>query len=189
MVRAAQSQGESRDHEAVSFDDFYMATAQRTFDLVRRAAAGDRHLAEDATQDAYLIMLAAWGARESRSLDDNARYVIGIAMNRLMSAYRKRNRITDLDDHAEHAITDPRIEQLIDEISTLQAVREVLRAQPTRRRMVGVLYFLDDRGPGEIADLLGISPSTVRTQVERLRRLLQPFVDRIAELGRGGNQP
>ena len=51
-----------------AFETFYRTTVQRTFDIARRAAAGDKHLAHDATQDAYVEMLPVLHAEETLTL-------------------------------------------------------------------------------------------------------------------------
>jgi len=170
------------------FELFYVATAQRTFDSVRRAAAGDKHLAGDATQEAYLAMLRQWPHRCARSLTDNQRYVIGIAMHKLADAYRVRGRERELDVGIGAAVEDEEIDRLVDRYSVEQAVRDLIAAQPMRRRLVAVLFFLEDRGYDEIAAMLDLAPSTVRTHVDRVRRQLRPYVERMVELDRGGER-
>jgi RNA polymerase sigma factor (sigma-70 family) len=150
------------------------------------AAGGDKQLVADATQDAYLVMLDRWHERCRSTHDDNRRYVVGIAMHKLADAYRQRGRFGELDSATESSTADSAINRLLDEMSVLQAVRDLLVAQPPRRRLVGVLYFLEECSYEEIASLLTMAPSTVRTHVDRLRRLLRPYVARIKELDRGG---
>jgi RNA polymerase sigma factor (sigma-70 family) len=173
----------------VSFEVFYAATAQRVFDSMRRAAAGDKHLAHDVVQDAYLVMLQRWADRCTRSLLDNHRYVVGIASKKLADAYRQRGRFDDLGcvEPAE-AVERSGIDGVISDLSLLQAVRDCLARQPPRRRVVGVLFFLEDRGYDEIGEMLDLAPSTVRTHVERLRKQLQRLVSGLGDAGRGGRR-
>jgi DNA-directed RNA polymerase specialized sigma24 family protein len=49
-----------------------------------------------------------------------------------------------------------------------------------------VLYFLEEFDYSEIAEKLGMSCSTVRTHVQRLRAGLQPLIDLD---NRGGERP
>ncbi|MEV6909474.1 sigma factor-like helix-turn-helix DNA-binding protein [Amycolatopsis sp. NPDC051071] len=51
-----------------------------------------------------------------------------------------------------------------------------------------MLFFLEDLTDQEIAAVLGISPSTVRTHIDRLHAVFAPHRERIIELSRGGEQ-
>lgn len=170
------------------FAEFYSATVQSVFDRARRVAAGDTHLAKDATQEAYARMLKCWDERRWRSAEDNRRYAVAIVTNLIYDAYRRQGRLTELDDEHDVAADDPALEAVVDEMSTLRAVRDLIEQQPVRRRAVAVLFFIEEWGIAEIASVLGITESTVRTQVERLRTLLKPCVKQMTELNRGGER-
>ncbi|MFI9380430.1 hypothetical protein [Kutzneria sp. NPDC052558] len=65
------------------FADFCEATMPTTL-LVARRACGSRHVADDATQEAYVVMLASWPDRCGRAVMDNQRYVIKIALHKVV---------------------------------------------------------------------------------------------------------
>jgi RNA polymerase sigma factor (sigma-70 family) len=146
-------------------------------------------MASDATQEAYLAMLGQWQRRCARSMVDNQRYVIGIAMHKLADAYRIRGREKELDvENETAAVDDGQIGRLVDRFTLEQAVRNVIAAQPRRRRLVAVLFFLEDHSYDQVAAILDMAPSTVRTHVDRLRRQLRPYLERMAEIDRGGER-
>jgi RNA polymerase sigma factor (sigma-70 family) len=151
-------------------------------------AAGDQHAAKDATQEAYLVMYQRWPVRRSRSLDENRRYVIGIAVKKVADWFRA-TRDGQLHDDLEVGIDDRRFVEILDEQSVLAEVRALIDRQPARRRAVGSLFFLEGyEDCTEIGQILGISGSTVRTHVERLRKLLRPLVEQILGRDQGGDQ-
>src|SRR5262245_34762690 len=83
------------------FEDFYRATAARTFAVAYRATRNDRHVAWDAAQDAYIEMSCG---RQATSIEDDGRYVIGIAVRKVANYYRERARFVDLpgrDDYGQ----------------------------------------------------------------------------------------
>lgn len=173
------------------FEAFYAATSTRTYATVYRVAGGDVYLARDAVQEAYLAMWKTWSERHGRTVEDNRLFVQKIAVHKLFDAYRTRwSRQVDLDDDVIGTVLaeEAAFEKVLDELSVLRLVRELLAGQPPRRRAVGVLFFLEELTDQEIADVLGISRSTVRTQIERLRAVFKPYRDRIIELSRGGEQ-
>lgn len=172
------------------FASFYRATAPQTFRAACRMAAGDQHVARDATQEAYVAMLRLWPKRRGMPLDDNRRYVIGIASKKVADWYRlSDNQNTGLADEFDLSTEDVGFAEVLDEHSVLSATRRLIDGQPSRRRVVAVLFFLEGWRYREIAAALGISESTVRTHVERLRNLLKPLIDQIRELDRGGERP
>jgi RNA polymerase sigma factor (sigma-70 family) len=169
-----------------SFAAFYTTTAERTYLTVRRMAAGDPHLAHDATQDAYVVLLQRWSKRQHLPVDVNRRYVVGIAAHKVIDRYRYQRRDAKLDDECDQPLEDNGFTELINELSVLRAVRELIDRQPARRRAVATLYFLEEASYTEIATALRITESTVRTHVERMRALLKPLIDQITELDEGG---
>jgi RNA polymerase sigma-70 factor (ECF subfamily) len=173
-------------HNLDGFAAFYRATSTRTLRVLHRMTGGDRHIAADALQDAYVVLANAWPVRCERTFDDNRRYLVAIAANKVRDAYRALNRYADLNDEHEPAGEDPGIAAVLDELSAIRAIRDVIAGLPTRCRAVAVLYFLQDFGYREIASVLDIRESTVRTHVERARAVLQPHVDRFTELTREG---
>jgi len=170
------------------FADFHAMTYRYALRKARRAAGRDEHTAYDAVQDAYATMLANWTNRCDRSLGENRAYVIRIAFNKVMDHYRERGRFAELEDHHETCADDPAFGAVLDELSLLREVVRFLDGQPPRRRAVAVLWFLEDYEYAEIAEILQISESTARTQVERVRVLLKPYVDQLTRINRGGER-
>lgn len=168
------------------FAAFYTATMEQTFLAVRRIAAGDHELAFDATQDAYVVMLQRWQERHSQSLVANHNYVVRTAANKVIDRLRLRNRHISLDDECDLPPEEDPTDKLVNELSVLRSVRELIARQPARRRAVATLHFLEEAGYAEIAAALGITESTVRTHVERMRSLLKPLIDQISQIDEGG---
>lgn len=73
------------------FTDFYKTTAQRTFGTAYRAAGGDKEVADDATQEAYVVMLKRW-LDNKKPEGDVGRYVVGIAVHKVADFYRSCDR-------------------------------------------------------------------------------------------------
>ncbi|MBB5858319.1 sigma-70 family RNA polymerase sigma factor [Amycolatopsis umgeniensis] len=158
-----------------NFEAFYVATSSGTYAAIHRLAAGDEYLARDVVQEAYLAMGNIWSVRRGRTAEDNRKLVLRIAVNKLFDVYRAR-RVPEVELN-DDVITLLAEEVTFDELSVLRPVRELLARQPPRRRAVGVLFFLEGLTDQEIAEILGISPSTVRTQIERLSAVFEPHRD------------
>jgi RNA polymerase sigma factor (sigma-70 family) len=168
-------------------EDFYVATFERTLAAAQRIS-GDRHLAYDAAQEAYVVMVHRWDERKCRSLSDNQRYVIGIAANKIADWYRRNGRVLPFGGDDDQPMEEHGYDQVLDQLTLFKVVRDFLEGQPAGMRAVGVMYFLEGFEYAEIAHHLQIAASTVRTQVQRLRVRLRPLADRLARLNEGGEQ-
>lgn len=171
------------------FIDFYKTTVHQTFGTAYRAAGGDEHVAHDATQEAYAVMWNRW-PDNSKLKGDIYRYVVGIAVHKVADFYRSRTRDRCLTLEEEHDCgnDEPGYAEVLDTMTILPLIRNLLDRQPPRRRAVGVLFFLEEFDYPAIAETLGISCSTARTHVQRLRETLQPLIDRITRDDKGGEQ-
>jgi RNA polymerase sigma factor (sigma-70 family) len=177
--------GPAKPDRLRGFIDFYKATVGQTFGRAYRAAGCDIHVAHEATQEVYLVMLELW--RQNKKPDgDLCCYVVGIAVHKVADCYRLRDRYLAWEEEHDCGRHETGYAEVLGTMTVLQAVCDFLDRQPPRRRAVGVLYFLDEFDYSEIAEKLGMSCSTVRTHVQRLRAGLQPLIDLD---NRGGERP
>ncbi|MXG88177.1 SigE family RNA polymerase sigma factor [Nocardioides flavescens] len=126
---------------------------------------GDHQLAEDLVQDALAKTYASW--RRVREPAAARAYARTVLVNTAASWFRRRSwrREWPTDELPETATGhDP---------SDRPAVVAALRTLPPRQRAVVVLRYFDDLSVREVADTLGISEGTVKSQtshaLDRLR--------------------
>ena len=126
---------------------------------------GEHHLAEDLVQTALAKTYASWS--KVRDLNAAHGYAKVVLANTAASWFRRRSwrneRPTDvLPDTALHRDATDR-----------PAVLDALRTLPPRMRAVVVLRYYDDLDVRSVADALGISEGTVKSQtahaLDRLR--------------------
>lgn len=176
------------DGDKDAFAAFYHATAKRIYWLAYRMTGSDRELASDVTQEAYLAMWLEWPQRQCLSHDVNRWYVRGILVKKVADWYRKRKMFVELDEEMDvYSIEEDLVDRL-DERAVWDAVLELLKVQPPRRRVVATLHFIEKMEYAEIAQALGITESTVRTQVERFLGQLKPLRRRFTDTNRGGER-
>ncbi len=117
---------------------------------------GEHHLAEDLVQTSLAKTYASWGkVRESGAAKGYARVVLA---NTAASWFRRRSWRNELPsstlpEQATHS-----------EPSDRPAVLAALATLPPRQRAVVVLRYFDDLSVREVADALGISEGTVKSQ-------------------------
>jgi RNA polymerase sigma factor (sigma-70 family) len=150
---------------------------QRAVYAVAFSGTRDRALADDVTQDAFVI---AWRRlAELRDTERLAAWLCGIARNVARDARRRHRRETpaEIDDAAGaptplDAITDAETERIL--AAALGEVPDVYR-EPL------VLYYYEERSIDDVARSLGISTATTNKRLSRGRRYL---ADRVATVER-----
>ncbi|GII81556.1 DNA-directed RNA polymerase sigma-70 factor [Sphaerisporangium rufum] len=138
--------------------DFAEFAADRIDALFRYAymLSGNPHDAADLVQEAMLRLRGSWS--RVRRKDDPESYVKTTITRLHISVWRRRRR--------EHLAWEvPERPQPVAE-SPLDLWDDLARL-PKRQRAVLVLRYYQDLPDAEIAEILGISPATVRSQAHR----------------------
>jgi len=130
-----------------------------------RLIVGDYDVAADAVQDAIVGLLANPPKTEPHNY---AAYITVVASNKARDTLRRRG--------AEKRAYDklpPAREEAADVLSGLDLdVAAALRDLPQRQREICVMHYLMDHSVEQIADGMGVSTGTVKTQLHRARHAL-----------------
>jgi RNA polymerase sigma-70 factor (sigma-E family) len=151
--------GRQRD---AAFTAYYEARAA----AVRKTAymlCGDWHLAEDLTQIAFAKLYQVWDRLERHETLE--RYVRQVLLRSFLDNRRKPWR-------REYATTpdSPILDSVVHDRHSTDERHLLLRALavvPPRRRAVLVLRYWEDLPVDQVAELLGCSAGTVRSQASR----------------------
>ena len=159
---------------AEDFDDFFRATWPRLF-RTAYAVAGDAGSAEDALQAAYARAFARWG--RVSATDHPEAYVRRMVVNEILGTRRtgwwKRERP---HESAEPPGSHDGPEQGVVE---RDAVWAAVLALPLRQRAVVVLRYYEDLSEEQIADVLGCSRGTVKSQASAALANLRRSADEL----------
>jgi RNA polymerase sigma-70 factor (sigma-E family) len=141
--------------------EFAKFAAARSGTLIRLAyvLTADQHAAEDLLQTALTRAAARWG----RIHGAPEAYVRQIMYREQVSSWRRRAR------RREVTMADPP-DQAAGPVASAEArldVQEALRALPAGKRAVLVLRYLEDLPEAQVADILGCSVGTVRSQTHK----------------------
>lgn len=158
------------------FDDFVVG---RSAALLRFAylLTGDRHLAEDLTQEALVRAHRRWHAITG---DGGPEPYVRQAILRQYLSWRRRRSSTErpIAEPPDGPSDAPADRDLADRIVDADEMWTALSALPRSQRAVVVLRYYEDLPDAEIARLVGCSPSTVRVHafhaLHRLRAVLTP---------------
>ena len=130
---------------------------------------GNRDAAEDLVQETYVVMVRQWRRIDSSNPEP---YVRRIMYSRFVDGWRRR-RLVEFPTATPSEAADPVDEsgRVVDHLTLGQA----LMLLTPRQRAVLVLRFYEDLTEVQVADALGVSTSTVKSQarvaLQRLRDL------------------
>lgn len=170
----------ARDRDA----DFEAYMSARQPGLLRTAylLTGDQHTAEDLVQTTLAKLYLSWDKVQDRGMLDG--YVRRILVNENNSLWRRpwkrRELSTDKVPDQQPVTDDP------DE-GRSAALWQFVQTLPRRQRAVVVLRYYEELSEAEVADVLGISVGTVKSQASRalaglrVRLHTQPLLTRDRE--------
>jgi len=155
--------------DEVAFEAFVVARAGH----LRRVAfliVRDWQLAEDAVQTALIKVYRVWGRLHRESVDA---YVRRAVVNTSISQARKPRREVVTDSIPD--VAQPGPPRALDE-----DLYEALRGLTSSQAAVVALRYLEDMSIAEVADVLGVSEGTVKSQaargLQRLRGLIKESI-------------
>jgi RNA polymerase sigma-70 factor (sigma-E family) len=136
---------------------------------------GDKGAAEDAVQDAFCGLYRNWATLASQA--SAVQYLRTSVLNRCRSAGRRRTL------RASRAIHEPAAasaESIVLAGEERRSVLPAIRKLPARQREVLILRFYLHEPEAEIARLMGIGPSTVRSTTHRALAALERLLGEIS---------
>lgn len=152
------------------FRDFVVAEGPSLYRLARLLAE-DRDAAQDLVQNALLRAWKSWP--RVCAAEDRSSYVRKILVNAARTGWKRSWRV----ESPTEMISAPSADDAYQQVDDREELMGALRALAPGQRAAVVLRYFCDLDDATIADLLGCSQATVRSQVSRAFAQL-----RIAEL-------
>ena len=138
------------------------------------AATGEPDAADDGVQSALLEVI-----RGGHEPDRLAAWVTVVAINEVRQTQRRRRTEERVTRHSAAPPTDP-----IDRLARATDVRAAVDELPERQRAIVLMFYYLDAPVADIAEAMGISDGTVKTQLHRARGTL---AKRLGLEDRGGS--
>ncbi|MGI8901869.1 MAG: SigE family RNA polymerase sigma factor [Nocardioides sp.] len=159
-----RSQVSAQDRTRLRDAEFEAYMVARQPGLLRTAylLTGDQHTAEDLVQTALAKLYLSWDKVHRRELVDG--YVRRILVNEHNSLWRRAWKRREL---STDSLPDrPTVADRVDEAQNA-ALWDFVQTLPRKQRAVIVLRYYEELSEVEIADILGISVGTVKSQASR----------------------
>jgi len=153
-----------------SFDAFFAREREGVLGFAF-ALTGDRGVAEDVVQDAFLEAYRKWD--RIAGYDQPGAWVRRVVANMSVSAFRRRRgelrMLTQLVARQERVVPDLSPAAL--------AFWQAVRALPKRQAQVAALFYLEDRPIADIALILQMAEGTVKKHLYDGRKALARTLD------------
>lgn len=130
----------------------------------------NRAAAEDNLQDAFITIFSRIEQYQGKGSFEG--WIKRITVNTVLQKYRKK-KVYDISN--EQQIEDVDVE-VAEEGIPLDFLLKIIQELPDRYRMVFNLYVLDGYSHKEIAEMLGISDGTSKSNLARARMILKTKV-------------
>jgi RNA polymerase sigma-70 factor (ECF subfamily) len=150
----------------ISFQGLYESYAPEIYRFAFWLA-GNGPEAEDITSETFV---RAWVRRNTIRTETLKAYLLTIARNVFLEQRRKVNRQVALED--VHADPSPGPETAVESQLELDEVRSILRTLPECDRSAFILRVQHELPYAEIARVLGLSLSSAKVKVHRVRKKL-----------------
>jgi RNA polymerase sigma-70 factor, ECF subfamily len=150
---------------SLDFDD----TFRRCFGPMVRSlavASGDRGVAEDCVQDAFMRAFVRWN-RVAR-LEDPVGWIRHVAVNRMRDHFRKIER-------GGRAYARLRSQETVvtDAPDEPHELASLLGRLPAQQRIAAALFYVEDLSVGEVAEAMDLSEGAVKYHLHAARSTLR----------------
>ena len=172
MVRS----GTTRDGFAAVFNAHHQRAVRLAYLLL-----SDHEQAEDVVSEAFAKVYVQW--RKGR-IDDVGAYLRRAVANQAKSKLRRR--YLERREAGRRTGDERGVRRVDDQAADHDEVWQALNRLPERQRAAVVLRYYEDLPEAEVADILGVSVGTVKSQVSRGLDRLQKLLG--ANAGQGGGQ-
>ena len=161
----------AREGDSLAFEQLYRSHCDRIHALCWRMCGGDKALAEDMVQEAFV---RAWNKLHLFRGDSKfGTWLHRLTVNVVLSD--RRIRVKRL--HREQEMVDEVERTLVGERDVFAGLRQDLEAAiaglPERARSVLVLYDIEGYRHKEIAEMTGMAVGSSKAQLHRARKLIR----------------
>jgi len=136
---------------------------------VAHAILGDRHLAEDAAQEAFAR--ACWNLKRLKDPNRFAAWLARICRNQAKDMARRRRRLRSLPDPAA-------MPERLQTAADVDTVRDAIETLPARAREVIYLRYYDELSYEQMSAVLGISGQAVNGRLRRAKKAVARYLER-----------
>lgn len=169
-----------------AFERLYNMYSGKLYNFIMRISSGNQYMAEEVVQSAFIRV---WEVRERVEPESSfISFLCTIAKNLLMNMYQRQTVEYVYNEYLKNtgADRDSQTEESIDLRFLNEYIDSLAEELPAQRKKIFILSKRQNYTNKEIAEMMGISESTVATQlslaVKFMREQLMKHYDKIVAL-------
>ena len=169
-----------------AFERLYNMYSGKLYNFIMRISSGNQYMAEEVVQSAFIRV---WEVRERVEPESSfISFLCTIAKNLLMNMYQRRTVEYVYNEYLKNTGVDrdSQTEESIDLRFLNEYIDSLAEELPAQRKKIFILSKRQNYTNKEIAEMMGISESTVATQlslaVKFMREQLMKHYDKIVAL-------
>lgn len=169
-----------------AFERLYNMYSGKLYNFIMRISSGNQYMAEEVVQSAFIRV---WEVRERVEPESSfISFLCTIAKNLLMNMYQRQTVEYVYNEYLKNAGVDrdSQTEESIDLRFLNEYIDSLAEELPAQRKKIFILSKRQNYTNKEIAEMMGISESTVATQlslaVKFMREQLMKHYDKIVAL-------
>jgi RNA polymerase sigma-70 factor (ECF subfamily) len=164
----------AQNGDQAAFEQLYRENVGRVYGLCLRIAANSAR-AQELTQDAFVRAWEMIGTFRGESAFSSWLYrlTVNVALTDLRSKRRRTARVMVTDDLSPYDKADSMAMS-----GTAVDLENAIAALPPQARAVFVLHDVEGYRHEEIAELMGLSEGTSKSQLHRARKLLREALEK-----------
>ncbi|GAB3662688.1 RNA polymerase sigma-70 factor [Echinicola sediminis] len=137
----------------------------------------DQSLAEDLVQEVF-IHVSQWPESNfSREEDYIRNYLYKAVRNQSLNALKSQQKMAGKEEDLRDLVQDTTVLHHLIQSEVIGMVYKAMESLPEGCRTVAELSFLEGKSNKEVADILGVTINTVKTQKQRSLKLLKLRID------------
>jgi RNA polymerase sigma-70 factor, ECF subfamily len=161
----------------------YRETIVALYGYVSRKCGGDRTLAEDVTQEAWLRAVREW--RRKGVPDQPIAWLTTVARNLLASYFRRKPPASLGSVSPDDVLAALEDGQTSASSEVSAAVGHALARLPADQAQLLEAFHLEDRRMGQIAEAMGVSERAVEGRLRRARQNLRRELEAVMRIAGG----
>lgn len=159
-------------------NELFRLYKKRVFNISYRYARNSSE-ADDFFQESFIQIFKSL-VRKEANIENLEAWIYRVCINTCIKIYRKEQK-QRLEQFSDEVLSDDHID-IIDGLSA-ETLFNVIGQLPDGYRVVFNLYFIDGYKHEEIAETLGISASTSRSQLVRAKKMLIGELEKLGIYG------
>lgn len=168
------------EEDKIKFEDIFN-NYKKTMYYVANSILKDEHYSQDAVQDSFLKIIKNIDKIEDVKCNKTKGLIVTIVKNSSIDIYRKLQKEKSKVQKLEQEIQG--FENEAYDIDTLSSEVEIaILKLPEKYKQVFLLKYYHELHDNEIAEILDISPSTVRTRIKRGKEKLKIILDEMEKV-------